>query len=719
MPGRLPAVTWLVLFVIAADLPFVNQAFHMDDGIYLLMARNIQQKPWFPQDVPLLFEGLRGGDLASTEHPWPFTSYFLALCALIGGYSERCLHLGFLVFPMILAASMWSISAGLTRHPVLATLTLLALPVVCVLSHTLMADIPLLALWLCSVALFRRGATSGRLAWAWGGAAVGALASLVTLSGLCLIPLLALYCLLRRKRAALVPALAAPAIVLGFWCTLNYLHYHRFTPAMIVGSYLAVKNVMAPSLVTEKMIFAVAALGALTVFPLFILALVRKGAVLGGLAGTLAAALIPRVSQLGPVQETVFLALFFVGFTTISDAAGSTIRSVAGLRSLRGRIAEDLFLGSWFLGMLLFCVGACMTGSARYLLPAMPPLVLILFRRLDSDMKDGRARAIAAANLVLCALMALSLSIADYQFAGIYKEFASTLAKSHPTGGRNVWFTGEWGLRAYLERSGAWELGRRDARAKPGDLLVVPTLATPYRTLCSDKLDLESIAMVSPSRVSFEVPPPARDSSLIYTVGMPYYAASDGMDFTIRFVSPEGDRILHHERLLPPAGRRWRLQQIPLTEVAGKRGRIELAADVGGSGNADGDWLAISRARIGLPDGNTETTVFDFRQHWNQARIEAAAGVDYHTDRNIPVFPMTVWLEQEPVVILRNRIEYKPALPLHLLDSSSQAGFWGSSWGLLPFSFAAGDTALETISVYEVIRQADGYGESTPSWYEK
>jgi hypothetical protein len=78
---RLPPFLSLFVARIAIDAPFLNQPFHMDDGLFLLLARNVRNHVWFPQDRTVLFEGLFGADLASTEHPWPITIYLLALRA--------------------------------------------------------------------------------------------------------------------------------------------------------------------------------------------------------------------------------------------------------------------------------------------------------------------------------------------------------------------------------------------------------------------------------------------------------------------------------------------------------------------------------------------------------------------------------------------------------------------------------------------------------------
>src|SRR3954467_318636 len=105
--GRIE-IAILLLCVLAGNLPFINQAFHIDDGIYLLLARNVELSHWFPQDRPTYFEGLYGKDLASTEHPLPLTSYWMTLISYLTGRStEVVLHLGFLIFPLILACSMY------------------------------------------------------------------------------------------------------------------------------------------------------------------------------------------------------------------------------------------------------------------------------------------------------------------------------------------------------------------------------------------------------------------------------------------------------------------------------------------------------------------------------------------------------------------------------------------------------------------------------------
>src|SRR5579862_1027125 len=160
----------------------------MDDGIYLLLARNTALSPWFPQDTSTHFEGLYAPDLASTEHPMPVTSYYMALIGHFArGFKEQYLHFAFLLFPLAMACAMFAIARRYTEHPLMASLTLTFLPAVYVLSHTLMTDVPQLVLWVVSIALFIHGTEFRKTGLAGAGAFIAALACFVSYASFCLI----------------------------------------------------------------------------------------------------------------------------------------------------------------------------------------------------------------------------------------------------------------------------------------------------------------------------------------------------------------------------------------------------------------------------------------------------------------------------------------------------------------------------------------------------
>ncbi len=704
----------LVLLSAVVNLPFVGQAFHIDDGVFLHVAENVSRNPLFSQDLPLDFEGVSVTDLASTEHP-PLTAYFMALAAAIGGgFSEVTLHMAFLLFPAILAAAGYLLSCRFTASPVIATLAVLATPVVYVMSHTLMTDLPLLALWATAVAFFVLGTDSGRRVWLWAGVSAASLATLISYTGFCLVPLLAFYALLRRSRMAMVPALL-PVVVFGAWLGLNSVHYERFVPAPLLIDYLFVGKVLAPGLVANKLIYALVILGGATLFPAVLWFLGTRRRIAGGLTVAVVVILSTGVREYDLPGKSIFAILFAAGFAGIWEIGSRFIGSFRAFRVRPRDNVDDLFLGIWFLGALAFCAIVYLTGSARYLLPAVLPFVLMMVRRAER-LLGGKITRLAVPALLATASVALTLAVADFQFAGIYRDFAWSVRKRHPEPQQNLWFTGEWGFRTYLERLGGRELGRHDTRARPGDLLMVPRLATPYRTLFSDLLDLDSITMVTPCRLSFRIPEVQEGEVLTFTLGMPLYRLSDGLDFDVGFLSPHGLQLLRKVRLNPEQGRRWQVWKLSLAPCEGQSGSLVFSCRVGSSADVTGDWLAITRARISRDGDPLNGATYDLREHLGEAQIEGWPGVDYHTPGNRPVFPYRVWLSQEPAKILIDRREYRPATPIRLLDAETHAGFWSMAWGMLPYSVARRNSALESIGIYRITRRVDGYGESNPTW---
>lgn len=454
-----------MLLSAAINVPFIGQAFHIDDGVFLHVAENVSRHPFFSQDVPLQFEGITASDLASTEHP-PLTAYYMALAAAVGGeFSETVLHVAFLLFPIILTAATCSLACRFTGSPVIATLAVLATPVVYVMSHTLMTDVPLLAVWAAALALFIDGVDSGRRRRLWAGALAASLAVLISYTGFCLVPLLAAYALLHRSRIGFL-AMLLPIAVFGTWLGLNYAHFGRFTPAPLLIDYLVVRKVPAPGLLVQKLIYAVVVLGGVILFPLALWFLGKWKRAVAGLAFALTIVTMTAAREYDLPEKLIFVVLFTAGFLGIWEIGS---RFTGSLQSFRGRSegdTDDLFLGLglWFLGALTFCVLFYLTGAARHFLSAVLPFVLMTVRRTER-LAGEKVRRFAVPALLATGSLALALGIADYQFAGIYRDFAGSVRRVYAKPNQTIWFTGEWGFRTYLERLGGRELGRRDPPA--------------------------------------------------------------------------------------------------------------------------------------------------------------------------------------------------------------------------------------------------------------
>jgi Dolichyl-phosphate-mannose-protein mannosyltransferase len=207
---RLPAL-WIALgLVLLIRVPFLNQAIQGDDHTYLVEAAHALVEPLHPMHVKDVFLGNQV-DLRGHSHP-PLNAWVLAgLIAVFGEVREVPFHAFYIVFSLLAVWAMWSLARRFSPHPLWATLLLIAVPAFVVNGTSLETDLPFLAFWLASVALF----CSGRLALA---CIAMALAALTSYQAIFLTPVLAAYLWInhRRGRAPWLALLVPPLAIAGF-----------------------------------------------------------------------------------------------------------------------------------------------------------------------------------------------------------------------------------------------------------------------------------------------------------------------------------------------------------------------------------------------------------------------------------------------------------------------------------------------------------------------
>src|SRR4051812_46628568 len=177
---------WLALgLVLLIRLPFLNQAIQGDDHIYLTEAQHALIDPLHPSDVKYVFLG-DVVDLRGHSHPpgnaWPLAGLIL----LCGEVKEVPFHAAYIAFSLIAVWAMWSLACRFSERPLWATLLFIAVPPFVVNGGSLEADLPFLAFWLASIALF----VAGRVALA---ALAMAVASMMAYQAIFLLPVLGAY----------------------------------------------------------------------------------------------------------------------------------------------------------------------------------------------------------------------------------------------------------------------------------------------------------------------------------------------------------------------------------------------------------------------------------------------------------------------------------------------------------------------------------------------
>jgi len=208
---------WLVLAItLLVRLPFLNQAIQGDDHIYLSEAEHALVDPLHPNHVKYVFMGDEV-DLRGHPHP-PGNAWALAgLLLIFGDVKEVPFHAAYVAFSLIAVWAMWTVARRFSRRPVRASLLFIAVPAFLVNGNSLEADLPFLAFWMASVALFTGGPPPGPPKLAMAGVCM-AFATMIAYQAIFLVPILAVYLWLfdRKNRAAWLLLLVPPLTLAGW-----------------------------------------------------------------------------------------------------------------------------------------------------------------------------------------------------------------------------------------------------------------------------------------------------------------------------------------------------------------------------------------------------------------------------------------------------------------------------------------------------------------------
>ncbi len=449
-------------------LPFLNQAIQGDDYYYLSGAMHAQIDPLHPTHGEYVFGGQKV-DMRGHPHP-PLNMWVLGgLLALIGDVEEIPFHAAYAVFSLLAALAMWSLAKRFSPRPFWATLLFLAAPAFVVNGNSLESDVPFLAFWMVSAALFIRAADDRSLPLALAAVAAMVPAALAAYQSVLLIPVLGCYLLLHRRQWwAGWAALLAPAMVLGCWQL-----FERITggaaPAGVLAGYfesygfqaLANKAENAVALTTHAgwMVFPGLALAAFGTRPVWLLIPASLGAAAGAIWLD---------------AHPIFWLCFGTGILVILSA-------LVRLRDWKDR--DRFFLAAWIVIFFGAALALFFAGSARYLLPMAAPLCLLVSRSFSSSpdrevVEESRpaTTALFAAGFGLQLGLGLALSIVNYHHWDGHRRFVVDLAGEF--GQRRVWVNAEWGLRYYAESRGAvpLELGQP---VQPGEMVLESEISYP------------------------------------------------------------------------------------------------------------------------------------------------------------------------------------------------------------------------------------------------
>jgi hypothetical protein len=522
------------LIILSATVPFLGKAFHIDDPLYLAVARQILSKPHDPYGADILWERAYEPLFDADFNP-PLWSYLLAgVMAITGEPEVRVVEVGQnehgvatyraepasrlpeiamhgleAVFVAAAIVACFSLSRRFVRWPATAT-ALVALGPAMLPGQNVMLEGPVMAFWLGCVWCYVRCVETDDVRWRW---AAGLLASLALMTKYTSVLVLALVTadLMRRRRWRDLWLLVPPAALLAVWCLHNWLVYERLHALVIFSrSQTGGREPVGVQLFETwgRTLAVFRAIGATTALAIPVVGIVARR--LGMWPALLLVCLAAGVSWLGKGDMAQRLverdgghvadvlsasiaahvvvfgmsgALALVGLV-LCGAKSAPVPSHEEQASARQRDNES-FLWLWAAAVIVFGIVATPFLAVRHLLPGIPPLVWLVLRRLEwSFVGLWRPVAIGILGLTtfVSALCGFLVAKADYDFAQWYRHLALDVASRTVEAGRaqgkNVWYTGHWGWAYYAERVGMRPYIPGETSMNEGDYLLLPQVQT-------------------------------------------------------------------------------------------------------------------------------------------------------------------------------------------------------------------------------------------------
>jgi len=443
----------------------------MDDPLFLWSAQQISRHPLDPYGFDLVWYFIRINMWAVTKNP-PLASYYSALIASFAGWSERAMHLAFLVPAVALVLGTYQLARCFTKHPLIAAAATLVAPAVMISATSVMCDTMMLAFWVWAAALWIKGLDLPKPLYLFSSGILLAACALTKYFGASLLPLLLVYSLVRRRRLEnrlwylLIPV--AALIEYQLW-TIDLYGQGLLSDAV---SYASNEGKDWGGIVGQTLL-GMSFLGGCSLPALFFFPLLwsRKQMLAAAVAAG-AAGVFVSLGWIGIHSDFVPAHLGRVsiqmGFFVL---CGMGVFALAIADVWRLRDADSIFLALWVGGTFVFATFLNWTVNARSILPLVPAVGILIARRLES-VRLSRARV--AVPLALCGLLSLWATWGDADFANSQREVVRLIKEKTANQPGTLWFAGHWGFQYYMQQAGAQPYDQKNNLSKPGEILVMP-----------------------------------------------------------------------------------------------------------------------------------------------------------------------------------------------------------------------------------------------------
>lgn len=480
----------LTLATILCLAPFSGRAFHVDDTLFVRAARQIAQHPFNPYGFEVNWESVKAQMSEVTQNP-PLASYYIALIARMLGWSERALHLGFILIAIALILGTYRLAQRFTRLPLLAALCTLLTPGILVSASSVMCDTMMLAMWIWAACFWIEGLESGRVWFLVVSSVLIAASALTKYFGASIVLLLLVYSIVRLRRIAICMLwLLLPfGVLLAYESWTASLYGHGLLEG--AAKFAEAQRAARPGSLLGMAIVALSYAGGCSLLGLSFAPLtwsrkqVAAALLLSGIASIALARGCLSIDWLATSSIDVgqyggearrSLPWFGCGELMLFITAGIFVLGLAVRDWWEAPTNESLFLGLWILGTFFFAGFVNWTVNARSVLPLIPAVAILLARRVEAHPLVGERRFVLQVVMILSfsALLSLWIAAADSDLANSGRTAAAIVYNKTHEKGASLWFVGHWGFQYYMESLGANPLNAVDLQPHSGDFVVIP-----------------------------------------------------------------------------------------------------------------------------------------------------------------------------------------------------------------------------------------------------
>jgi Dolichyl-phosphate-mannose-protein mannosyltransferase len=460
----------LIAITIGALAPFLNEAFHVDDPLFVWIAQQIAKHPLDPYGFEVNWSSFTQSMADVMQNP-PLCSYYIAAVGSMVGWSEPALHSAFLIWPVLAVLGTFAIARRFCSEPLLAALLTIFSPVFLVSATSLMCDVMMLALWIGAIELWLAGLDSP----SWWRFSISAIlisaAALTKYFAIALVPLLAVYTIIRHRRlSSHLLFLLVPIAALSNYDFLTELKYGHALFGAATTTSATVSAATRPSHFAQLLIGLSFTGGCFFTT----LAFVRFGGrrkiqkLILAIAVAVAAAIAFEFFVVSWVYtEGAEWPIWIEGgvFVTI----GLSILALAAAHLVGRPDAESVLLFLWIFGTFFFGTFLNWSVTSRTLLPIAPALAILTFRYFERSRNIGMSRLVS---IVLTASASIILAIADYREANCSRSTAELLYQRYGSEPDKVYFWGHWGFQYYMQKWGARPFERSHSDFGGGNVFV-------------------------------------------------------------------------------------------------------------------------------------------------------------------------------------------------------------------------------------------------------